>query len=101
MERDLKRYIEKRLRRYPYDLAELKIYRDDTPQRRRTEEVCRAIGSALEGLQPAELRVIRLIYFDASHNVAGAALAVNYSEPWVYKTVGAFLHAVARELGEE
>lgn len=101
MRRDLKRYIEWRLRRYPHDLAELEIYRENTRQHRRTEEVCRAIGSALEGLQPAELRVIRMIYFDASHNVVGAAMAVNYSEPWVYKTVGSFLHAVARELGEE
>ena len=63
------------------------------------EQNVRGIGFVLERLDTIDTRLIRMVYFEGTHTVEGAAQVVHLSRTAAYNHINAVLTAIALELG--
>lgn len=77
----------------------LKSYPDKTTEKE-TEAITEAIaitGQMINGNE--RLKAVRLVFFDGTHTIAGAALCTSYSEDTVQNWLQEFKFLVARQYG--
>lgn len=58
-----------------------------------------AIEHVLKKLTDEETKLISLVYWQSSHSVSGAALALHMSAPTAYRKINGVLNTIAKELG--
>ena len=70
-----------------------------TPYMAQTIRVCDAIRQVLDRHDGTDRQLIRLLYWDRSHNVTGAGMVVGLSKSQAYNRVNKMLREIAQELG--
>lgn len=58
-----------------------------------------AIERVLNKLGPDDTKLITLVFWQSSHSVSGAALALHMAPATAYRKINAVLNAIAQELG--
>ena len=70
-----------------------------TPYMEQTIRVCDAIRRVLDHHDGIDRQLVRILYWDRSHNVTGAGLEVGLSKSQAYNRVNRILKEIAQELG--
>lgn len=104
MRRELKEYLEWKLSSFWEDKRAVEESMatgagNDRYVLRKAETVA-DIDRVIRKLPPTERKLIRLVYWDKSHTVTGAAAALNMAAATAYRRINEILREIACEMGE-
>lgn len=70
-----------------------------TPYIQQTERSCKAIENVLNSVDAIDKKLIRLVYWQQTHTVEGAAQVLHMSQASAYRHINGILCAIALEMG--
>lgn len=98
----IKTFVELQLREYPENKKALKSVAaagDDPRHYGHVSRSVTAIDNVLADATAEELELVRLVYWQRTHTITGAGLALNLGRSTAYRYQDRLIRAIARELG--